>query len=144
MQSLLYDASEGGNVINLVADGDNTYRVAVNSETGVEIVTNATSKITIKGLTKGTYWLQETEAPQGYNGLTARVKVDLTSGNNVATMDGITYTPENNAGIHIVNNTGTTLPSTGGMGTTLFYVIGGGLMVAAVVLLVTKKRMENK
>ena len=51
---------------------------------------------------------------------------------------------ENNAGIHIVNNTGTTLPSTGGMGTTLFYVIGGGLMVAAVVLLVTKKRMENK
>ena len=140
----LYDASEGGNVINLVADGDNTYRVAVNSETGVEIVTNATSKITIKGLTKGTYWLQETEAPQGYNGLTARVKVDLTSGNNVATMDGITYTPENNAGIHIVNNTGTTLPSTGGMGTTLFYVIGGGLMVAAVVLLVTKKRMENK
>ena len=140
----LYDASEGGNVINLVADGDNTYRVAVNSETGVEIVANATSKITIKGLTKGTYWLQETEAPQGYNGLTARVKVDLTSGNNVATMDGITYTPENNAGIHIVNNTGTTLPSTGGMGTTLFYVIGGGLMVAAVVLLVTKKRMENK
>ena len=141
----LYDSSEGGNVINLVADGNNAYRVAVNGETGVEIVTNATSKITIKGLKKGTYWLQETEAPQGYNGLTARVEVDLTGGNNVATMNNsTTYVPENNAGIHIVNNTGTTLPSTGGMGTTLFYVIGGGLMVAAVVLLVTKKRMENK
>ena len=44
----------------------------------------------------------------------------------------------------IVNKQGTTLPSTGGIGTTLFYVIGGGLMVAAIVLLVTKKRMENK
>lgn len=140
----LYDSSKGGNVINLVADGDNAYRVAVNSEKGVEIVTNATSKITIKGLKKGTYWLEETEAPQGYNGLTARVEVDLTDGNNVATMNSTTYMPEDNAGIHIVNNTGTTLPSTGGMGTTLFYVIGGGLMVAAVVLLVTKKRMENK
>ena len=140
----LYDSSEGGNVINLVADGDNAYRVAVNGEAGVEIVTNAASKITIKGLKKGTYWLQETEAPQGYNGLTARVEVDLTGGNNVAKMDNTTYVPVNNAGIHIVNNTGATLPSTGGMGTTLFYVIGGGLMVAAVVLLVTKKRMENK
>ena len=140
----LYDAENDGTEIKLVKIDDNTYRVAVNGEKGVEIVTNAASKITIKGLTKGTYWLQETEAPQGYNGLTARVKVDLTSGNNVATMDGTTYKPENNAGIHIVNNTGATLPSTGGMGTTLFYVIGGGLMVAAVVLLVTKKRMENK
>ena len=140
----LYDAENNGTEIKLVKIDDNTYRVAVNGETGVEIVTNAAFKITIKGLTKGTYWLQETEAPQGYNGLTARVKVDLTSGNNVATIDGTTYKPENNAGIHIVNNTGATLPSTGGMGTTLFYVIGGGLMVAAVVLLVTKKRMENK
>lgn len=140
----LYDSSKGGNVIDLVADGDNAYRVAVNGEKGVEIVTNATSKITIKGLKKGTYWLEETEAPQGYNGLTARVEVDLTDGNNVATMNSTTYMPEDNAGIHIVNNTGATLPSTGGMGTTLFYVIGGGLMVAAVVLLVTKKRMENK
>lgn len=44
----------------------------------------------------------------------------------------------------IVNQAGTTLPSTGGMGTTVFYVVGGGLMAVAVVLLVTKKRMENK
>ena len=45
---------------------------------------------------------------------------------------------------NVVNLTGTTLPSTGGMGTTVFYVVGGGLMAVAVVLLVTKKRMENK
>lgn len=140
----LYDAETNGTEIKLVKIDDNTYRVAKSDEAGIEIVTNAASKITIKGLKKGTYWLQETEAPQGYNGLTARVEVDLTGGNNVAKMDNTTYVPVNNAGIHIVNNTGATLPSTGGMGTTLFYVIGGGLMVAAVVLLVTKKRMENK
>ncbi|MFR7501543.1 MAG: LPXTG cell wall anchor domain-containing protein [Faecalibacterium sp.] len=53
---------------------------------------------------------------------------------------------ESNLNNKIINNKagGITLPSTGGIGTTLFYVVGGGLMVAAIVLLVTKKRMENK
>ena len=63
------------------------------------------------------------------------------------TLSGDSFTGDVDTGIltsQIVNNRGTTLPSTGGMGTTLFYVIGGGLMVAAVVLLVTKKRMEHK
>ena len=44
----------------------------------------------------------------------------------------------------VENKTGTTLPSTGGIGTTIFYVVGGGLMVAAAILLITKKRMENR
>lgn len=63
------------------------------------------------------------------------------SSNYTAIVTGDTYTKD---GVQVINNAGATLPSTGGMGTTLFYVIGGGLMVAAVVLLVTKKRMENK
>ena len=46
-------------------------------------------------------------------------------------------------GVAVENNAGTTLPGTGGIGTTIFYVIGGGLMVAAAILLITKKRMEN-
>lgn len=54
------------------------------------------------------------------------------------------YTPATDATVKVLNNAGTQLPSTGGIGTTLFYVVGGGLMVAAIVLLVTKKRMENK
>ena len=64
--------------------------------------------------------------------------------------ESVSYTVkygETTAADHIVrveNKAGAVLPSTGGMGTTLFYVVGGGLMVAAIVLLVTKKRMENK
>ena len=46
-------------------------------------------------------------------------------------------------GVAVENNAGTTLPGTGGIGTTIFYVVGGGLMVAAAILLITKKRMEN-
>ena len=46
--------------------------------------------------------------------------------------------------VPIENKRGTTLPGTGGIGTTIFYVVGGGLMAAAAVLLITKKRMENR
>ena len=46
--------------------------------------------------------------------------------------------------VKVENKSGTTLPSTGGIGTTIFYVVGGGLMVAAAILLITKKRMENR
>ena len=46
--------------------------------------------------------------------------------------------------VKVLNQTGALLPSTGGIGTTIFYVVGGGLMVAAAILLITKKRMENR
>lgn len=58
----------------------------------------------------------------------------------------ITFDVDKTAGslsTNVINNIGTTLPGTGGIGTTIFYVIGGGLMVAAAILLITKKRMEN-
>ena len=67
------------------------------------------------------------------------------SGNKVTGQ--ITFTSDKGTGAlttNIINKSGTVLPSTGGMGTTVFYVVGGGLMAVAVVLLVTKKRMENK
>ena len=69
------------------------------------------------------------------------------SGNEVdeATADGVTVTYANEtlaADVAVVvNKTGSALPSTGGMGTTIFYVIGALLMVGAAVLLITKKRM---
>lgn len=103
---------------------------------GVTMTSNSDSALVLNGLDAGTYSLEETKAPDGYNKLTAPVTVTITEDGKVnETANGTVY---------VSNNAGATLPSTGGMGTTLFYVIGGGLMVAAVVLLVTKKRMENK
>lgn len=137
----LYDSNKGGNEIMLTKVDEHTYRPAVNGEPGDAIVTKGDKVITIQGLANGTYWLEETQQPTGYNKLTERKSVELKNGNNTATMSDKTYV---SGGVHIVNQSGTVLPGTGGMGTTLFYVVGGGLMVAAFVLLVAKKRMENK
>ena len=139
----LYDAVSGGKEIKLVKLNNTTYRVAKSDEAGVEIETVKTGYITINGLGNGDYWLEETQQPQGYNKLSAREKLTVKDVNLSTKMTGTTWS-EGDGGVHIINKSGAVLPSTGGMGTTLFYVIGGGLMVAAVVLLVTKKRMENK
>ena len=144
----LYADQDCTNEIKLVADGTNGYRVATTGETGVPYIeTNANNALTIKGL-KGTttYYLKEIEAPKGYNELEnafAFTIADANVSSNLGTT-GNKWVEGNSTGIHIINNAGTTLPSTGGMGTTVFYVVGGGLMAVAVVLLVTKKRMENK
>ena len=103
---------------------------------GVTMTSNGTSALVLNGLNAGTYSLEETKAPDGYNKLTTPVTVTISK-------DGV-VSPAENGIVYVSNNAGATLPSTGGMGTTLFYGLGGGLMVAAVVLLVTKKRMENK
>ena len=123
-----------------------------------------TTTFTFKGLDDGKYRLTETVTPSGFNTIdpieftvTADHKVTwegearttiLTSLNGAPTEAGlIEFTPNVESGTlstDVINKSGSTLPETGGMGTTLFYVIGGGLMVAAVVLLVTKQRMENK
>ena len=140
----LFENETGGDAIQFVTNGDKTeYRVAKPGETGAvdTIVTLGTEKINIKGLDKKTYYLEETKAPGGYNKLKKRVDVDLTNGSLKATTEGTFY--QDRTGVQVENKSGTTLPSTGGMGTTLFYVVGGLLMVCAVVLLVTKKRMEK-
>ena len=141
----LYTDKTGGSLINLVKENDGSYRVAQTDETPVDYIeTTATAPILIKGLDNTTYYLEEAVAPEGYNKLTERAVVDLNRGSNTTDMNGDTWTTAVKGGVKVENNAGATLPSTGGMGTTLFYVLGGGLMVAAVVLLVTKKRMENK
>lgn len=139
----LYDAKNDGSVIKVVPVAGG-YRVSNGNEAGAtETIAVTGGKVHISGLDKTTYWLEETKAPDGYNMLTERKPVDLTNGSNNTTLTSDTWS-ETDHGVAVENNAGTVLPSTGGMGTTLFYVIGGGLMVAAVVLLVTKKRMEHK
>ena len=132
--------SDGSNPIALVSKGNNVYRVAKTDETGTvtEITTDATGKFTIKGLDADTYYLTETAAPAGYNKLADAVTIVI--GEN-GVVNGTTEAPQGVDEVKVLNQTGAELPSTGGMGPTLFYVLGGVLVVGAVVLLITKKRM---
>lgn len=139
------------NLIKLVYDStDSTYRVATANDATTTYVMTA-GNITIKGLDDAEdYYLYETKAPAGYNRLTEPVKFRISATYTSADSrpDVLTKVGDKEAAsglkVSVENNAGTTLPSTGGMGTTVFYVVGGGLMAVAVVLLVTKKRMENK
>ena len=85
--------------------------------------------------------MEETKAPAGYNKLSGRVKVEIANSNLTTTMTGNTW---KEGGVHIINKTGAELPSTGGMGTTIFYIIGSVLVLAAVVLLIVRKRMSDR
>lgn len=134
--------SDGTSPIALVSEGNNVYRVAKTGETGTvtEITTDATGKFTIKGLDADTYYLTETAAPAGYNKLAGPVTIVI--GEN-GVVNGTTEAPQGVGEVKVLNQSGTQLPETGGMGTTLFYVLGSVLVLAAVVLLVTKKRMNS-
>lgn len=96
-------------------------------------------KFEVKGLDAGTYYLKEIQAPAGYNKLKDPVEVKINPTQDDTTHT-ITLTPVT---VKVVNQTGAEMPSTGGIGTTVFYVVGGILAVGAAVLLVTKKRMER-
>lgn len=108
-----------------------------------EFTTPDDGNIAFEGLDSGTYYLEEIEAPKGYNKLNDAIK--FTIADEKASVKGqVSYDTNSTGTIKVLNNAGTTLPTTGGIGTTIFYLIGGGLMVAAAVLLIAKKRMENK
>lgn len=108
----------------------------------VEMKSAANGTFNVKGLDAGTYYLKEITPPDGYSAckeIPVTIKADH-SRNDQVNLEGSNLTND----IVNIKAGGITQPSTGGIGTTLFYVVGGGLMVAAIVLLVTKKRMENK
>lgn len=100
-----------------------------------KVTTDAHGAASFDGLADGTYYLVETKAPAGYNPLTAPVPVTVAGSSTDITKLSVTAKVENQAG--------TLLPSTGGVGTTVFYVLGAVLVLGAVVLLVTKKRMSR-
>lgn len=99
------------------------------------VKTDGNGAATFGGLKNGDYYLVETKAPDGYNQLTEPHKVTVAGSS--------TDTAKLTAIAKVANSTGTELPSTGGMGTTVFYVLGFALVMGAVVLLVTKKRMND-
>ncbi|MBQ5592717.1 MAG: SpaH/EbpB family LPXTG-anchored major pilin [Clostridia bacterium] len=120
-----------------------TYKVDAEG-TVTEITTTADGKFEIVGLDEGAYKLRETEAPAGYNKIAADLDVIITSEYDEA---ALTATYEINdatpATIEVENKTGGLFPETGGIGTTIFYLVGGLLMLGAFVFLVSKKRMAT-
>ena len=107
----------------------------------VQMISGQDGQFNVKGLDAGTYYLKEITPPSGYSACANKeIVISATHNGNHVELDSSKLSTT------IINKKdgGITLPSTGGIGTTLFYVVGGGLMVAAIVLLVTKKRMENK
>lgn len=123
---------------------DDVYRVAKRGEIGtVATITSPKSgKFTIQGLGAGTYYLTETKQPAGYNKLSTPVTVVIEKDGKVKVKNGDDYDEVNR--VDVENKTGTVLPSTGGAGTTMIYLIGGALVLGSGVVLATKRRVKNK
>ena len=139
--------SDGLDPINLVSvsQDDTTgdiYRVAKENETTgttkTTVTTTASGKFTIQGLDADTYYLTETQQPAGYNKLKDPVQVVIDGNGNITIGTATTTTTE----VKVENKTGSILPSTGGSGTTLIYILGAILVLGSSVVLITKKRMR--
>ena len=159
----LYRDENCTNIMKFVQTNNNTYRLAEESETTTTTITAGQAKI--EGLAAGTYYLKETKAPDGYNKLVKPVKIEIGANLNkglgssfkdqafnddgsridpTIKVNGTEVTKDGSEFIlTVINKTGTELPSTGGIGTTMFYVVGGVLILAAVVVLMVKKRMNH-
>ena len=135
----LYETAEGGEAIKLVKLDDGSYRVATadDENTTTTIAVNGEGKATVSGLEGKSFWLEETQAPAGYNKLDGRVEVVFNNeSGDFASADFVNPT--------ITNKTGAELPSTGGMGTTALYIVGGALVAATGITLVVRRRMNNE
>ena len=141
----LSKSNDGSNLIELVSvSKDDTtgdiYRVAKTGDAGTvtTVTTTKSGKFTIKGLDADTYYLTETQQPAGYNKLSAPIKVVIAEDGTITVGENTTTVNE----VKVENNTGSILPSTGGSGTTLIYILGAVLVLGSSVVLITKKRMR--
>lgn len=155
----LYDAS--GNVIPLCKIGDDYFvypgpstdaegNTVTNLPTGAtavekyEMITVAGGKFNIKGLDHGTYKLVETTVPNGYNKLddfTINISA-VHAENGDAAHASNTLNTASTMNNKLVNKSGATLPETGGIGTTLFYLIGGLMAAGSALTLVIRRRAD--
>lgn len=143
----LYSDKDCKKPISLVEEADkNVYHRATTDESDnstitkiTEITTDNTGIFRITGLDADTYYLTETEAPKGYNKLVAPIEVVIDGEGNVKLNK-----TEVVATVKVENKTGTLLPSTGGMGTTIIYMAGAILVIASGIVLVSKKKSKAK
>lgn len=146
----IFQVKKNNTIVNLVKLDDTNYRVVDDTETSdpvshvaennevatieanavvSDFVTVASGDIVIWGVDSGDYTIEEIQAPKGYNMINPASK-------------SVTVDSANSTTVNVENATGTELPSTGGIGTTIFYVLGSILVLGAAVLLIAKKRMN--
>lgn len=130
------------NIVKVKTNG--TDYIVGDSDENENVMTSpaTTGKFNINGLKAGTYYLKEIEAPKGYNKLANAIKVEITNDGKVQVEkpEGLTTVDK----VEVENKTGKVLPSTGGAGTTMIYLIGAVLVLGSGVVLATKRRVKNK
>ena len=147
----LYDPADISKKFKKTSTNGTILEKATGTPLAVEAEVDSNGYIIFSGLKPGTYTLRESKAPDGYNSaadvtFTILADASISGPSNWTTNNAnVSFSNENNAFYtEIVNRYGATLPSTGGIGTKLFYIIGGLLVAGSVVLLVTKKRMGTR
>ncbi len=141
------DLNNNTDFIKFVKDATtDVYRKALDTDAAynTELVSNNLGKITLQGLAAGTYYLYETETVKGYNKLTKPVQIEIKSDGKIEYANkGETLQAVGSDGlVKVENKTGTLLPSTGGVGTTMMYIVGVALLIGSGVLLITKKNAK--
>ena len=114
------------------------YRYTIDQTNGggnTTLVSPTEGRFEIQGLEAGTYYLKETEAPKGYNKIQKSIKIEILEDGSIK-VDNNAITGD----VRVQNNTGSILPSTGGMGTTLIYVVGSILVLASGIVLFSKRK----
>ena len=138
----LYRGSKNVNNIAKFDSNNNTY--TYNSKGTVEeLESGADGYVNIQGLAAGTYILEETKAPDGYNKLKDPITITVNQKSG-GTKEIIANNVDATVTVKVLNNKGSLLPSTGGMGTTLIYLIGGALVLGSGIVLANKKRAKAK
>ena len=129
------------NEVKVKVKTNGTDYIVGDTDTNNNVMTSGTTVFNINGLKAGTYYLKEIEAPKGYNKLANAIEIEIENGNIKVNKNG---TLTSATQVDVENKTGTVLPSTGGAGTTMIYLIGGALVLGSGVVLATKRRVKGK
>ena len=141
---ILYADEACQNPVKLTAKQNQIYRAAVSGEQTISsITTDQSGRFVIEGLDAGYYYLKEINAPAGYYPLSAPVKIEIDHEGKTYLCQGNEKTELAQNLVEVLNQTGGELPTTGGSGTMLFYVVGALLTMGAGYLLKHKKEDEE-
>ena len=146
----LYSDESCTNIITLIkSKTGETYRRFIDgtddsSKKVTVIETTDTGEFNITGLNLGTYYLKEIEAPKGYNKLNNAIVVKIDKSTDETNTVKLFQDGKETTKVEVLNKSGSLLPSTGGIGTTIFYIAGAFLVLISGVVLIAKKRTDSK